>query len=413
MENNMGPIIKQILDLKINDLFSDADRFNALLDDFAPHMTVERRVFHRALTNETLMMLKKLQDSSYDNEFLAVKIKQELEDEYGLSEKWSILLVSSFADAFGVKHNLSSKATDTQSRDNISGEKAATSYTDSSNEELLKRKEKIQKLLSDIDAELNVGSVKKAVSPTPVSTSGITITSLITFASDGRTDSKKFKSNRFFKNDTQYIGIKAFFNSGQSAATANLTWRIYKDDGTPFSDEINCPISINSQSTNVFQSWGWKSAGKWPVGDYKIVASINGGPVTETNFSVVSGSADILPSSVKQLTLFNSDYDIPPLNERIFTDVFYKSTAKYITFQFKLAREPGVRVDTTFDYRIINPDGSVLVDEAIPADIYHDSIWWCSGWGWNTPGNWRPGTYTYTVSLGKCKPITGSFVVKY
>lgn len=80
---------------------NDHKRFLSLLDDLAPELTNERKIFHRVITQETLSFLLEL-NCATDAENDLLKAKKRLEDDYGLSASWSILIVSGFADAFGI-----------------------------------------------------------------------------------------------------------------------------------------------------------------------------------------------------------------------------------------------------------------------------------------------------------------------
>lgn len=117
MANNLGQIIKQIIDMDREDIFLNSKCFNALLDDLAPDLTIERKIFHRAVSDEVLMMVKSLKDDNQNNkEFELLKIKKKLEDEYGLSESWSNLIVSGFAYAFGISCDFTIETLDNSSK---------------------------------------------------------------------------------------------------------------------------------------------------------------------------------------------------------------------------------------------------------------------------------------------------------
>ena len=106
MDNALGGVIRQIIEIGNEEIFHDVRRFNALLDDLAPELVTERRVFHRAMTDEVLLIFEALKDNKNgSNEFELLRIKGKLENDYGLSESWSIIIDSGFADAFEIKHS--------------------------------------------------------------------------------------------------------------------------------------------------------------------------------------------------------------------------------------------------------------------------------------------------------------------
>jgi len=49
MEKNIGVVIKQIMNIDGENIFLNPKRFNALLDDLAPDLTTERKVFTERL----------------------------------------------------------------------------------------------------------------------------------------------------------------------------------------------------------------------------------------------------------------------------------------------------------------------------------------------------------------------------
>jgi len=434
MEKNIGVVIKQIMNIDGENIFLNPKRFNALLDDLAPDLTTERKVFHRAITDETLLMFKELRDKNSDeDEFLLLKIKKKLEDDYGLSESWSILLVTSFADAFEITHGFAELAEPKQSELSPSDANGSLNFPDDlkaehKNSGLLKRKElllkeksslglfslkrksEIEKQLSEIDIELSHKETEETTNTSFKGSSGILITKIETFASDGTTNGRVLKSNSFFRGETRYVGVKVFFKPNPKIHIANLTWRIYKDNGVPFTNEIKASIPIASNESSVFQQWGWSTPGNWEVGRYRIVASINGCSPVQTYFEIINGSFDIFPVTINNVKLFNGDTTAPPLEQREYTNVFYRNLAKYIYFQLEFS-QPGRNLITTFDYCIKDENGNVVVNETYSAEIkYNYGVWWY-GYGWQVPGNWKTGKYTYSVSLGKSQPFIGSFAV--
>lgn len=456
MAADLGEIIKQIIDIDSEDIFSNSKRFNALLDDLAPDLITERKVFHRAVSDEVLLIFGELRATlPGTEEFELLKIKKKLEDDYGLSESWSILIVSGFANAFGIKHALTvadpedkhSEVSTSKSseRSHINQESTSEpkssdtiSSTDQRKNDLIKQKElllqeksslglfslkrkaEIEKMLSSIDLELALehsGEVlqRAATSSNVRETKNRTsfqLTEIKTFSADGSANGPRLWASEFLSAETRYVGVSVHFEAEQYDRIANLSWKIYNGNGTPFSSEIKTSITVTPDHLSVYHQWGFADAGKWPIGRYKIVASINGSTPIQTWFEVKSGRYDILPTPLKTVRLFNGGGSPPPVQQREYTNLFYKSSTRYIYFQLEFA-QPGRNLNTIMSYIIRDEAGNVLVNAISPLTIQSNSYgYWKGLYGWETPGNWKVGRYSYSISLGKSAPITGTFEIK-
>ena len=107
VENNftLGQAIKEIITRFGNNVFYDARRFCALFDDIAPSLTTESKILHRVLDERLLLMFLALKESEIDVQPIQIKrIENTLLDEYGLSPKWAIVLISGFCDAFDIDY---------------------------------------------------------------------------------------------------------------------------------------------------------------------------------------------------------------------------------------------------------------------------------------------------------------------
>ena len=70
--HELSMAIKQIFNMLGADLFSDSKKFNALLDDMAPGLIDERKIFHRGLTDKILEQIS-LIDSIVNGTFKHLK----------------------------------------------------------------------------------------------------------------------------------------------------------------------------------------------------------------------------------------------------------------------------------------------------------------------------------------------------
>ncbi len=110
---------------------------------------------------------------------------------------------------------------------------------------------------------------------------------IYTFASNGQTPrGTEAQKAKFDQSKMRYVGLRCNYASANFPRTANLTWRIYKSDGTPFSDEITTSIQVKPGNNWLAYSWGWETAGQWPAGTYSIIASVNGSAPMRTEFEI-------------------------------------------------------------------------------------------------------------------------------
>ena len=458
MDNALGGVIRQIIEIGNEEIFHDVRRFNALLDDLAPDLVTERRVFHRAMTDEVLLIFEELKENKNgSNEFELLRIKGKLENDYGLSESWSIIIVSGFADAFAIKHSFAptshqkseqtveqmvNPTAETPKMDegvkvkNESASAPSNGTESNRNAELLKQKEllikeksslglfsfkrkaEIDKMLSDIDRELGFfkkettpqSGAREAYQPNVNTPNSFELIKMDIFSSDGTVNGKKLNGPIFMSGETTYVGIKVQYKPQNYNRNATLRWRIYKENGMPFTNEIKLTLLASPAHDYFTHQWGWPNVGNWYPGKYKIIASVNGSESIQGTFEVKQGKYDFLASSLKNVRLFNGSVQPPPLDRREYTSAFSQSSLRYVYFQIEF-EQPNRPMRVTFDYMIKNQNGDVLVNSSDPYEINtNDCVYW-NGYGWAEPGNWSPGKYTYVVRFGKSNPISGTFIV--
>ncbi len=98
--------IKQIYKSRGIEVFDNASTFHALIGDLAPTQTTERRILRSVIDDSLLKQLSVVfKDDESDKEYEAIRIKRIIEDNNGLSEKWSEFIIGSFTTAAGIKLN--------------------------------------------------------------------------------------------------------------------------------------------------------------------------------------------------------------------------------------------------------------------------------------------------------------------
>lgn len=99
--------IKEIYETRGNEAFTNARMFHALLDDMVSTLTIERKILRSAIDDSLLKELFLMFDNSVsDKQFEAIRLKKKIEDSHGLSEKWSLFIIESFASAASIHINI-------------------------------------------------------------------------------------------------------------------------------------------------------------------------------------------------------------------------------------------------------------------------------------------------------------------
>ncbi len=112
--------IKQIYETRGVEGFSNSRLFHALLDDFVPTLTNERRILRMAIDDSILKQLSFVfKGDESDKQYEAIRIKKVIEDNNGLSEKWSLFIVESFMYASGSNLNLNFEKTEIVNESNV------------------------------------------------------------------------------------------------------------------------------------------------------------------------------------------------------------------------------------------------------------------------------------------------------
>ena len=239
----------------------------------------------------------------------------------------------------------------------------------------------------------------------------IVIDRIEVFEGDGAVDGNKTYGGRFFDTEARHIGIKVFFCTNHIYdRDVTIVWNIFSQDGASFSGDI-CSTFSPSRSTGCqvasFQ-WGWSDAGNWRPGNYKVTASIDNCRPLSASFEIAEGQFDYVPVRVISLDLFESAEEQRNFLQRRFTTKFRQSETRRIYFQ--LAFQPvDSRILAPVRFVIKKENNEVMTDQtsSIVLERGYDHYW--TGYGWDDPGNWEKGKYTYTVYLCGSPGITAKF----
>ena len=140
-------------------------------------------------------------------------------------------------------------------------------------------------------------------------------------------------------------------------------------------------------------------------------------PSTATDLASVqpTGYIPSLDAQVTDLLFFESGYDAPPADERVYASSFGKATSRYINWELHLDHPaPGRRIDFQFHVIYLRADGSVFAEP--DSDTYMEADWegsvYYRGWGWSEAGEWPAGTYDVEVWVEGDLVTTGSFTIE-
>ena len=121
-----------------------------------------------------------------------------------------------------------------------------------------------------------------------------------------------------------------------------------------------------------------------------------------------------VPFIVNVIRFYEGGAEGVPLGQRFYSTQFAAAQSRFIVWELNLIHtKPHERYDFTIHAIWKNSDGSVLGEQDLPA--YFESNWTSSehslGWGSQTAGSWRPGTYTVELYFEKSLLTTRSFEV--
>ena len=121
-----------------------------------------------------------------------------------------------------------------------------------------------------------------------------------------------------------------------------------------------------------------------------------------------------LNATVVELVFYESARDQPPMGDRVYRTEFGQSQVRYICWELRMEHpNPGRKVSFRIEAKYYNPNGTLLTEHYI--DSYFDTGWsnsnHSSGYGFDKPGNWVPGTYRVDIYIAGDMVASGTFEV--
>ncbi len=121
-----------------------------------------------------------------------------------------------------------------------------------------------------------------------------------------------------------------------------------------------------------------------------------------------------LNATVKELVFYESARDLPPLKDRIYRTEFGQSQVRYVCWELRMEHPaPDRKVPFRIEAKYFNSNGALLTAHYL--DSYLGPGWnssnHSSGYGFEKPGNWVPGTYRVDIYIAGDMVASGTFEV--
>ena len=229
----------------------------------------------------------------------------------------------------------------------------------------------------------------------------------------------------FIKSDARYIWWE--LNLTHPAPGEQRNFQIesmyYRPDGSILGQQtVRTYIAPERTSSNHQQGWGWRTAGNWPPGIYRVDLYIERQKIASRSFEIAWNDGDnqewinifSLRTRIAGLKFYEGGKELIPYGLRVYREEFSRSKSRYIYWQLDLEHLPLYSpVDFDIDAVWHKPDGSIWVRRTTSTRVQAgwDSSWHVSSWGWDAPGNWSPGIYRLELSIGRQKVATGVFEI--
>jgi hypothetical protein len=222
--------------------------------------------------------------------------------------------------------------------------------------------------------------------------------------------------NRFAKSSSRYIYLHVVADNlyyDKQSQQPLILGKYYRPDGKLLGEvKMNPQIPADWSEVNAWSGWGWKDAGKWPLGTYRVEIFFGDQKAGEGRFEVVD---DRLPLVFKELKFFEAGTKPPPIPQQQYATRFVKKETRYVYFAVladnMLHNKKNQRADVTGKF--YRPDGSLMgAPKATPeiSSSWSEATVW-SGWGWPKAGNWPTGTYRVEIFFGSEKVGEGTFEI--
>jgi serine/threonine protein kinase len=208
----------------------------------------------------------------------------------------------------------------------------------------------------------------------------------------------------FNRRTTRSINVELRLSHPEAdgSETARVTCTYYRSDGIVLgkpADEVR--PTPGTEATYWGFWWGWEEPGNWAPGTYRVECSAEGRVIAEKTFKI-DWDIPSLRATVDSVWIFESGAGETPPDQRRYATTFARPSARYIFVELRLSYPaPGRRVSVPVTCTYYRSDNSVLGEiprHQIRPEPDWDGQYWSTGWGYQDPGNWAPGTYRVECS---------------
>ncbi len=227
---------------------------------------------------------------------------------------------------------------------------------------------------------------------------------LFEFGTERPLKADRFYAETFDKDYTRYIGVEVNFinhlyKKEYQEHPIEFIW--YNAQGVVEGKQQGT-VQINKDWRSSYYNtngWGWKKAGNWLVGDYKVEIKINGVNVGEKKFSIREKGYD-----VQSIKIFGYKNIEPKIKDRTYPETLntdsIKSLGVEISFNNRLFKKAAQEHDLTLKW--YGADGKYQGKQKGRIKIkkeWSSSYYTSSGWGFKELGKWKPGNYRAEVFI--------------
>jgi hypothetical protein len=228
-------------------------------------------------------------------------------------------------------------------------------------------------------------------------------------------------STVFSKSQTRFVYYQVSVKNllyKNKANPVKILAKYYQPDGSLWAQpELNYTVPVDWNETELWHGWGWKEAGNWTLGTYRVELWMGGSKFGESSFVIGSQSTPVNSRQYEfqQIRFFEAGETAPEVPQRQFATRFSQSTTRYIWTQVDIKNLLYKKTEHTHKlvWQYYNPDGTVrgTMEASFPVKTEWFTAWHQHGWGWAEAGNWSLGTYTVRVTIDGVQAGEGQFTI--
>ena len=136
---------------------------------------------------------------------------------------------------------------------------------------------------------------------------------------------------------------------------------------------------------------------------------------SNSTYDIPTNYIESIDAYVKYLKFFESGYDSPELEDRIYDVVFAQDETRYISWEIELVHVPFDEDKTIFyTYKYYDPSGLIIHYDRSDFIIQAGwtNAWFSWGYGYDDPGNFITGVYYVELLVDDIVVAAGSFEIK-